>query len=108
MLRARQDFLADNTLRSRARSTTPEIWERMGTTMEEVLPSLMEAVQKRQTNQFAGFQAGFFAKYLKGKGTFDIDEVLTFQTGTNTWVKASHWPPKESTTPVWLPLASRV
>lgn len=43
-------------------------------------------------------QAGFFAKYLKGKSTFDVDEVLTFQTGTNTWVKASQWPPKESTT----------
>ena len=63
-LKDRQEFLAENTLRSRARSTTPEIWERMGTTMEEVLPSLMAAVQKRGTNQFAGFQAGFFAKLV--------------------------------------------
>src|SRR5204862_2686682 len=60
----RQDFLAENTLRSRARSTTPEIWERMGTTQEAVLPSLMEAIQKRNTNQFAGFQGGFFAKLV--------------------------------------------
>ena len=29
-LKERQEFLAENTLRSRARSTTPEIWERMG------------------------------------------------------------------------------
>src|SRR3954451_517254 len=63
-LKERQDFLADNTLRSRARSTTPEIWERMGTSMEAVLPSLMAAVQKRDTNQFAGFQGGFFAKLV--------------------------------------------
>ncbi|HQR09165.1 MAG TPA: CocE/NonD family hydrolase [Gemmatales bacterium] len=43
-------------------------------------------------------QAGFFAKFLKGKNTFDVDEVLTFQTGSNQWVKASQWPPKESQT----------
>src|SRR4029077_3900931 len=59
-LKDRQDFLLENTLRSRARSTTPEIWERMGTTMEAALPSLLEAAQKRGTNQFVGFQSAFF------------------------------------------------
>jgi hypothetical protein len=63
-LKERQDFLLDNTLRSRARSTTPEIWERMGTTMDAVLPSLLEAAQKRDMNQFAGFQNAFFAKLV--------------------------------------------
>jgi len=55
-LKDRQDFLLDNTLRSRARSATPEIWERMASRWIEVLPSILEAAQKRGTNQFAGFQ----------------------------------------------------
>ena len=63
-LKERQDFLLENTLRSRARSTTPEIWERMGTTMDAVLPSLLEAAAKRDTSQFAGFQNAFFAKLV--------------------------------------------
>lgn len=57
-------FLLENTLRSRARSTTPEIWERMGTTQDAVLPSLMEAAANAGTNQFAAFQASFFAKLV--------------------------------------------
>ena len=63
-LKDRQEFLVENTLRSRSRSTTPEIWERMGTTMDAVLPSLMEGAQKLDRNQFAGFQHGFFAKLV--------------------------------------------
>jgi hypothetical protein len=63
-LKDRQDFLLENTLRSRARSTTPEIWERMGTNVNDVLPSLMEAAQKLDTSQFAGFQTAFFAKLV--------------------------------------------
>ena len=34
----RQEFLVDATLNSRSRATTPEVWERMGTTAEEVFP----------------------------------------------------------------------
>lgn len=41
-------------------------------------------------------QTGFFAKYLKDKNTFDVDEVMTFQTGKNRWQKHSQWPPKEA------------
>ena len=63
-LKERQEFLAENTLRSRNRSTTPEIWERMGVEMNDVLPSLLEAAQKLGTTQFAGFQAAFFAKLV--------------------------------------------
>jgi hypothetical protein len=63
-LKERQDFLLENTLRSRARSVTPEIWERLGVKLEDVAPVLMEAAQNRKVNQFAGFQAGFFAKLV--------------------------------------------
>jgi hypothetical protein len=63
-LKERQDFLLENTLRSRARSITPEIWERMGVKLDDVLPSLLEAAQKRGMNQFAGFQRAFFAKLV--------------------------------------------
>ncbi len=76
-LKERQDFLLENTLRSRARSTTPEIWERMGTTQEAVLPSLLEAAQKLETNQFAGFQGAFFSKLVpnvRKLGLLDANE----------------------------------
>jgi hypothetical protein len=63
-LKDRQDFLLENTLRSRARSTTPEIWERMGLSFEEALPSLMEGAQKQNKSQFASFEHGFFAKLV--------------------------------------------
>jgi hypothetical protein len=63
-LKERQDFLLENTLRSRARSVTPEIWERMGVKIEDLAPVLMQAAQNRRINQFAGFQAGFFAKLV--------------------------------------------
>jgi hypothetical protein len=63
-LKDRQEFLLDNTLRSRSRATTPEIWERMGTSFDEVLPSLLEAAQKQGTNQFGPFQRNFFGKLV--------------------------------------------
>jgi hypothetical protein len=63
-LKERQEFLAENTLRNRARSTTPEIWERMGVNFNDALPSILEAVQKKGTTQFASFQHGFFAKLV--------------------------------------------
>ena len=63
-LKERQEFLLENTLRSRARSTTPEIWERMGLSFDEALPSILEGAQKLDTSQFATFQNGFFAKLV--------------------------------------------
>jgi hypothetical protein len=60
----RQEFLLDATLRSRLRSTTPEIWERMGTSVDAVLPSLLEAASKANKDQFAPFQTTFFSKLV--------------------------------------------
>src|SRR4029453_17011850 len=63
-LKDRQEFLAENTLRSRARSVAPEMWERMGVDFDAALPSLMEAAAKRRKSAFAGFERGFFAKLV--------------------------------------------
>jgi hypothetical protein len=63
-LKDRQEFLIENTLRNRARSTTPEIWERMGVSAEAVIPFIIEAAGKMKTSPFVGFQKGFFAKLV--------------------------------------------
>jgi hypothetical protein len=63
-LKDRQEFLIENTLRNRARSTTPEIWERMGVKAEDVYPVMMEAAGRTKVNPYAGFQRGFFAKLV--------------------------------------------
>jgi hypothetical protein len=63
-LKERQEFLCENTLRNRSRSTTPEIWERMGVNIEAVRPSLLEASSRLDTSVFTGFQHGFFAKLV--------------------------------------------
>ena len=63
-LRERQEFLVDATLNSRSRATTPEVWEHMGTTAEEVFPFIMEAAQKARLNPMRGFARGFFAKLV--------------------------------------------
>jgi uncharacterized protein len=38
-------------------------------------------------------QAPFFAYYLKGKGTGQFSEAITFQTGSNIWRSYDKWPP---------------
>ena len=63
-LKERQEFLVDATLNSRSRATTPEVWERMGTTAEAVFPFIVEAAQKAQLNPMRGFARGFFAKLV--------------------------------------------
>ena len=40
--------------------------------------------------------AKFLGYYLKGKGSLDLPEALTFRTGTNQWVKHDAWPPKQN------------
>ena len=60
----RQEFLVDATLNQRARATTPEVWERMGTTGEKVFPFLLEAAGQMKTNLMGGFARGFFAKLV--------------------------------------------
>ncbi len=41
-------------------------------------------------------QAPFFAKYLKDKGSFVLNEATVFESGSNTWRTFSAWPPKEA------------
>jgi putative CocE/NonD family hydrolase len=38
--------------------------------------------------------ARFLAYHLKGKGSFDLPEALTFRTGANEWMRDEAWPPK--------------
>jgi hypothetical protein len=63
-LKERQEFMVDATLNSRARATTPEVWERMGTTQEEVFPFIVQAAAESKVNPMRGFQRGFFAKLV--------------------------------------------
>jgi hypothetical protein len=63
-LKDRQVFLADNTVRSRARSVMPEIWGRMEVDADDVRPYLLAAAGKLDTNLFTSFQHGFFAKLV--------------------------------------------
>jgi hypothetical protein len=63
-LKDRQDFLIENTLRNRLRSTTPEIWERMGVSADAVYPVILEAAGKAKVSPYAAFQRGFFAKLV--------------------------------------------
>jgi hypothetical protein len=60
----REEFLLDATLNSRARSTTPEIWDRMGTSVEVVLPFLHESAKSSKIDPMASFQRGFYAKLV--------------------------------------------
>lgn len=39
--------------------------------------------------------ARFLAYHLKGKGSLDLPEALTFRTGANEWVRHDAWPPKQ-------------
>ena len=47
-------LLVENTLRSRARSTTPEVWERMGVDCYEVRPFLYEAAAQAEPRELRG------------------------------------------------------
>jgi len=38
----------------------------------------------------------FLAHYLKGKGSSERPEALTFRTGANEWVEHDAWPPKRN------------
>ena len=63
-LKERQEFLAENTLRSQARSTTPEMWERLGVDVNKVFPYLMEAAGSIRLDPAANFQRAFFSKLV--------------------------------------------
>ncbi|MGH9297760.1 MAG: ferritin-like domain-containing protein [Acidimicrobiales bacterium] len=63
-LKDRQDFLLEHTLNARARSATPEIWNRMGVDAAVIVPFVAEAARKMKTSPFAQFQGGFYAKLV--------------------------------------------
>jgi hypothetical protein len=63
-LKDRQDFLLEHTVHARARSTTPEVWERMGVAIGDVVPFIVEAAASMDTSPFQGFQNGFFSKLV--------------------------------------------
>ena len=63
-LKERQEFLVDNTLRNRLRSTTPEVWEHMGVSLDAVLPFLVEATSSVGFGPFEAFQKAFFSKLV--------------------------------------------
>jgi putative CocE/NonD family hydrolase len=42
-------------------------------------------------------QAPFFAHFLKDRGTWDIPEAITFETGANAWQVYDEWPPRKLT-----------
>jgi hypothetical protein len=44
----------------------------------------------------AQIEAKFFAHYLKDESGFDLEDTASFQTGSNTWKRYSHFPPRES------------
>ncbi len=44
----------------------------------------------------AQIEAPFFAHYLKDEPGFDLEDTASFQTGSNTWKRYSHFPPLEA------------
>ena len=97
-LKDRQEFLAENTLRSRDRSTTPEIWERMGVKLEDVLPSLLEAMQKMGTTQFAGFQRGSSPSSCRTSASSDSSTPTT-AISARSGARPACWSSSSLTTP---------
>ena len=63
-LKDRQEFMIDNTLRQRSRSTTPEVWDRLGVNVDAVIPYLREGAMTIELDPRAAFQRGFFAKLV--------------------------------------------
>ncbi len=42
-------------------------------------------------------EAPFFAHYLKDQPGFDLEDTASFQTGSDRWMRYSHWPPENTT-----------
>ena len=42
-------------------------------------------------------EAPWFAHYLKDRGSLDVSEAITFQTGANEWRRYDEWPPRKLT-----------
>jgi putative CocE/NonD family hydrolase len=41
-------------------------------------------------------QRPWFTYWLKGKGELPLREAITFETGSNAWIKYDQWPPQQS------------
>ncbi len=52
-----------------------------------------ESIGKEYRSQI---EAKFFGHYLKDEPGFDLEDTASFQTGSNTWKRYSHFPPKEA------------
>jgi hypothetical protein len=63
-IKERQEFLAENTVRQRDRSVSPELFERVGVSLDEALPSMLEASQEIEQSAYTSFENGFFAKLV--------------------------------------------
>lgn len=63
-LEDRQEFLAENTVRSRSRAANPEVWRRLGVEYATVAPYLGEAADNAGINPSASFQDAFFSKLV--------------------------------------------
>ncbi|HEX2576674.1 MAG TPA: ferritin-like domain-containing protein [Aquihabitans sp.] len=63
-LKERQEFLVENTIRNRNRSTTPEMWERLGVDVDVLVPYLLEGAATLDQSLFKSFEHGFFAKLV--------------------------------------------
>ena len=63
-LKERQEFLAENTLRSQARGAFPEIWERMDVDLETALPYVIDGAKAASSRLDQGFIGGFFGKLV--------------------------------------------
>ena len=44
----------------------------------------------------AQIEAKFFGHFLKNEPGFDLEDTASFQTGSNTWKRYSHFPPEKS------------
>jgi hypothetical protein len=68
-------------------------WRREGRTLGKIDFGAATGVEYRTT-----IEAPFFAKYLKGTGSYVPAEATVFESGSNTWRTFSAWPPKEAET----------
>jgi hypothetical protein len=63
-LKERQEFMIENTLRNRLRSTTPEVWERLGVSLPDLAPFFADAAAQVGQGPFQSFQKAFFSKLV--------------------------------------------
>ena len=95
----RQEFLVDATLNSRARATTPEVWERMGTTAEDVLPFIVQAAQSMKVNPAGGFARAFFAKLVPNVRKLGLLDANNGYLRTALGRRRAAWNSSSPTTP---------